>query len=109
MKQRCNIAIIAFSMSAITPVFAIDESAAADLLKDSRCTKCHATAMERIGPPFRDIARKYKGKADAETIITKHVTVASDVEVDGEMKEHGLVESKDPAQIKNLVDWILAR
>ncbi len=109
MKSSCSVAMVVLSMAAITPAFAVDESSATDLLKESRCTKCHATTIERIGPPFRDIARKYKGKTDAEATITKHVTVASEVEIDGEMKAHGLVESIDVAQVKNLVEWILSR
>lgn len=91
------------------PVLAVDESAATDLIKDSRCTKCHAVTMERVGPPFRDTAAKYKGKPDAIATLTRHVTVPSEVDIDGEKKAHGLVESTDPAQIKNLVEWILSR
>ncbi len=109
MKRICTVAVAALIFLPAAPVLAVDESAATDLLTASRCTKCHAVAMERIGPPFRDIAAKYKGKPDAQVTLTKHVTVPSEVDVDGEKKAHGLVESKDPAQIGNLVEWILSR
>lgn len=109
MRRVCTAAVAALIFLPATSVLAVDESAATDLLKDSRCTKCHAVAIERIGPPFRDIAVKYKGKPDALATLTRHVTVPSEVEIDGEMKAHGQAESKDPAQIKNLVEWILSR
>ncbi|MDP2822075.1 MAG: cytochrome C [Sulfuritalea sp.] len=101
--------LAAFTLLAAAPVLAVDESAATDLIKDSRCTKCHAVTMEKIGPPYRDTAAKYKGKPDAIAALTRHITVPGEVEIDGEKKAHGLVESTDPGQIKNLVEWILSR
>lgn len=102
-------AMAAIGLFPISMALAIDESAATDLLKDSACTKCHAVAIERIAPPFRDIAAKYKGKPEALATLTRHVTVPGEVEIDGEKKAHGLVESKDPAKVRNLVEWILSR
>ena len=90
------------------PALAVDELAANDLLKESRCTKCHAVAREKVGPPFREVAAKYKGKAEAMGKLTKHITVPSEVEIDGKKDDHGLVSSTDPAQVKNLVEWILS-
>ncbi len=75
-----HIVVAALALLA-TPVMAVDESAATDLIKDSRCTKCHAVAVERLAPPFRDIAAKYKGKPEAIAVLTKHVTVPSEVEM----------------------------
>ncbi len=109
MNTVCPRIVVAVLALFAAPVMAVDESAATDLIKDSRCTKCHAVTIERVGPPFRDTAAKYKGKPDAVAVLTKHVTVPSEVEIDGEKKAHGLVESIDPTQIKNLVEWILSR
>jgi cytochrome c len=91
------------------PGLAADESDATALLDDSRCTKCHAVAREKVAPPFVKIAAKYMGKADAVATLTRHVTVASEVEVDGEKEQHALLKTQDPARIRNLVEWILSR
>lgn len=107
IARQCTLAAALALLAA--PVVAVDESAATDLIKDSRCTKCHAVAVERLAPPFRDIAAKYKGKPEAIAVLTKHVTMPSEVEIDGDKKEHGLVETTDPAQIRNLLEWILSR
>ena len=63
---------------------------------------------KKYGPSYREVAAKYKGKADAEAILTKHVTEPSMVEIDGEEEEYGAVKTRDKAKIKNLVDWILS-
>ena len=44
-------------------------SASEDLAKSSGCTTCHATDTKKMGPSFKDIAAKNKGKADAEKKI----------------------------------------
>ena len=41
-------------------------SAQEALAKSSGCMNCHDVAAKKIGPAFKDIAAKYKGKADAE-------------------------------------------
>ena len=55
------------------------------------------------------MAKKFKGKPDAEAKLTKHITTGAKVKLeDGTEDEHPIVKSKDPAAIKNLVDWILS-
>ena len=54
----------------------------------------------------RDIA---KGKPDAESRLITHITSGEKAKFpDGHEEEHAIVKSKDPDQIKNLVDWILS-
>jgi cytochrome c551/c552 len=91
------------------PALAADEADAMTLLKDSRCTKCHDVAKQKAGPPFAKIAAKYQGDADAKAKLTRHVTVASEVEIDGEKEPHGIVKTRDAARIENLIGWILTR
>ena len=38
----------------------------ADVLKAKGCLNCHATDKMKVGPAFKDVAAKYKGKKDAE-------------------------------------------
>lgn len=103
-------AALAALVAVSAPVaLAANDSDAEDLIGESRCTKCHAVAREKVGPPFREVAAKYKGKADAVAVVTRHVTVPNEVDIDGEKKAHGLVETSDPVRIRNLVEWILSR
>lgn len=87
---------------------ALDPDAAQALAKKSECFKCHAIDKKKDGTPFRDVAKKYKGKGDAEDKLVKHITTRPMIEVDGKKEEHRAVKSTDAADIRNLVQWILS-
>lgn len=114
MKSRLSTQLLAVAAAALAfslPVSAApDVEAAQKLAKDSGCTKCHAVDKSKKGPSYQKIAAKYKGKADAEKTVTDQVTKAPKVKFpDGSEDTHDVVETKDPAAIKNLVEYILAQ
>jgi cytochrome c len=88
---------------------ALDVAAAEALSKKSNCSKCHSVDKEKDGPSFKKTAAKYKGKADAEAKLTQHITSGPKVKIDGVEEEHQIVKTKDAAEIKNLVQYILSR
>jgi cytochrome c len=89
---------------------AFDEDAAKLLFKKNDCTKCHAPAKNKKGPSLQKIAKEYKGKADAEAKMLKHMTSSPKVKLDdGTEEEHKMIEAKDQAEMKNLIQWILAQ
>jgi cytochrome c len=100
------VAAMAMSLS-VGAHAAVDADAAQALMKKSDCFKCHALDKKKDGPSYKEVAKKYKGKADAEEKLVKHVTSKPMIEVDGKKEEHKAVKSTDPAEIKNMVDWIL--
>ena len=87
---------------------AADENAAKLLARQSNCFKCHAVDKKKDGPSYKETAKKYKGKPDAEETLIKHVTTKPMIEVDGKKEEHKALKSTDPAEVKNAVDWILS-
>jgi cytochrome c len=88
---------------------ALDEAAAEALARKSGCFKCHAIDKKKDGPPYKEIAAKYKGKADAEQKLTTHITTSPKVKIDGNEEDHETLKSKDPADVKNVVQWVLSR
>ena len=89
---------------------AVNADAAQALAKKSDCLKCHAIDKDKKASSFKKIAEKYKGKADAEAKLVDAVTKAPKVkQSDGTEEEHKVVATKDMAEIKNLVGWILAQ
>jgi len=89
---------------------AVDADAAIKLNKDSGCTKCHSVDKAKKGPAYQKTAAKFKGKADAEAKLTEILTKSPKVKMeDGTEEEHKVVATKDAAQVKNLVQWILAQ
>lgn len=106
-------ALLTFSLAVTTLVAApaaqaLDAAAAEALVRKSKCMTCHAIDKKKDGPAYKEIATKYKGKADAVAKITKHITEPSTVKVEGKEEEHELIRSKDPAEIRNVVDWLMS-
>ena len=103
--------ILAATCLLSTPVLAadVDADAAQAQLKKSDCFKCHALDKKKDGPAYKKVAEKYKGKADAEEKLFKHVTTNPMVEIDGKKEEHKSLKTKDEAEIRNVIRWILSR
>ena len=87
----------------------LDVSAAEGLAKKSGCLKCHSIAQKKDGPSYKSVAETYNGKADAEATLYKHLTTSPKVKVDGKEEEHDPLKTKNDAEIRNVVKWILSR
>jgi cytochrome c len=87
----------------------VDASAAESLIKKSKCSTCHSVTSKKDGPSFKSTAAKYKGKADAEAVLFKHLTTNPKVKVDGKEESHDSLKTKNDADVKNVVKWILSR
>ncbi|MCX7149720.1 MAG: c-type cytochrome [Rhodocyclales bacterium] len=113
MKSKTSLLIAGSLLLALTGLVpaqaAVDEEAAQALLKKSDCFKCHAIDKKKDGPSYKEVAKKYMGKADAETKLVKHITLKPMIEIDGKKEEHKAIKSSDAAEIKNAVQWILTR
>jgi cytochrome c len=91
------------------PAHAIDSAAAEKLINDNKCVKCHAVDRKKDGPAYRDVAAKFRAEADAESKIVHHVTAGDLVKFpDGHEERHKKVKVASPAELDNLVHWILS-
>jgi cytochrome c len=88
---------------------ALDESAAESLMKKSGCLKCHSVSAKKEGPPFKETAAKYKGKANGDAEVFKHLTTSPKIKVDGNEELHDGLKTKNDADVKNVVQYILSR
>jgi cytochrome c len=117
MKLSISAKLVALSAVGIAAIAlsgasyaAVNADGASALAKKSGCLKCHAIDKDKSGPAFKKISEKWKGKADAEAKVTDSITKSPKVKLkDGTEEEHKAVDSKDAAEIKNLVGWILAQ
>ena len=87
----------------------VDAGAAEALAKKSGCMKCHAVSAKKDGPSFKETAAKLKGKPDAEKTLYTHLTTNPKVKIDGKEETHESPKTKNEAEIRNLVGWILSR
>lgn len=87
----------------------VDADAAQALMKKSNCGKCHAIDKKKDGPPYKETAKKYRDKPDAEQKLYTHLTTNPKVKVEGKEEEHTSLKTKKEADIRNVVRWILSR
>ncbi len=81
-----------------------------ELAKKSNCLTCHAVDKKIVGPAYKDVAKKYKGDKTAEAKLIEKVKkggAGNWTAVTG-----GVPMPPNPAvsdaDLKKLVDWILA-
>ena len=72
---------------------------AEDLMKANGCMNCHAVDTKKVGPAFKEIAAKFKGKADAEATLVAQLKAG---------KGHPAVKASD-ADIGTMVKFVLAQ
>lgn len=73
------------------------------------CMACHDISAKKVGPSFKDVAKKYAGQADAEAKMTKKVLdggsgVWGPIPMPAN-KTMGVTE----ADAKKLVAWVLGQ
>jgi cytochrome c len=74
-------------------------NASEELAKKNGCTTaCHATDQKKVGPAFKDVAARNKGKAGAEASIVAKIKGG---------KQHPPVKASDD-DLKKIVKWVLA-
>jgi cytochrome c len=69
------------------------------LMKANGCMNCHAVDTKKVGPSFKDIAAKNKGKADAEAALVAQLKAG---------KGHPAIKASD-ADIGTMVKFVLAQ
>jgi cytochrome c551/c552 len=121
MTSRCfgipAAALAVFVLSSVDQALVaqpkVDETrGVAALASRSGCRRCHNVDSKRIGPPFRDIAAKYKTQDGARAALIEKVKKGGEgnwTDVTGGIKmppHSGLLSD---GEISQLVDWILSR
>jgi len=108
--MKTYLALIAVFLSAsVLMADAADDAAAEALARKSGCLKCHSVDKKKDGPSFKETAAKYKGKPDAEQKLVTHLTTNPKIKIDGKEETHDSLKTKSPADVKNVVEWVLSR
>ncbi len=88
----------------MAPLFALAADAD-ELAKKYNCFTCHAVDTKKIGPAYKDVAARYKGKAEAEAQLIAKVKKGG-VGVWGTIPMPPNAAVPD-ADLKTLVQWVL--
>lgn len=70
----------------------------ADVLKAKGCLNCHDTEKKKVGPPYKDLAAKYRGDKSAEGDLVAKLK---------EGKGHLKIQASD-AELQAVVRHVLA-
>lgn len=80
------------------------------IIKKAHCTACHAVDQKRVGPPYQDIAAKYKDEKDKkaieETLFTKVREGGSGVWGEISMIPNDETKISD-ADLHTVLKWVL--
>jgi len=88
-----------------------EKAAPEELAKKSGCFECHSVDQNAVGPAYKNVAARYKGKADARAALIETVRKGgkghwSDISKGVPMPPHqGRLST---AEITRLVDWVLS-
>ena len=93
MKTMMIAAVLAMGVLA-----AGSANASEALAKTDGCLTCHAVDTKKMGPAFKEVAKKYKGNAAAEGKLVEALSTA---------KGHPEVKAKGD-DVKTLVKWVLS-
>ncbi len=102
--------MLASALALASPIaaIAVDVGSAEALIEKSKCFTCHGIDKGKEGPAYREVAKKYRGNPEAIDKLYKHATTRPLVKVDGKMEEHATLKSKNPSEIRNVIEWILS-
>jgi cytochrome c len=79
--------------------FAAPAAATEAMAKADGCLNCHAVDTKKVGPSFKDVSAKYKGKADAEATLVAKITAG---------KGHPATKASK-ADATSIIKWVLSQ
>ena len=88
MATAAGIAVAAFQVPALAGV--------EDDMKASGCQNCHEVDKKKVGPSFKDISAKYKGKKAEEAMAG----------MKGKPVHKAALGKTNDASLKSMVEWI---
>lgn len=106
--NKIALIIAGLTVSSLSTAAFADADDAAKLAKKSGCMNCHAVAATVVGPSLKDIAAKYKGKADAPAALVAKIQNGGSGAW-GTMPMPAQKGKLSEADTKTLVDWVLAQ
>jgi cytochrome c len=92
-----GIPIVVVALSGV--MAAMPAAATEAMAKADGCMNCHAVDTKKVGPAFKEVAAKYKGKADAEATLVAKLSSG---------QGHPATKAK-PDDVKSIVKWVLAQ
>lgn len=104
-----------FGIAAVCVAFSSSSFAAegADLVKQKQCLSCHSVDKDMIGPSFKNIAQRFNGMKNAQTMLEEVVMKGSATAPyhwgDTKMPSSGARVPVSQVEAMKMVEWILSQ
>lgn len=97
MKRIAAVAALALAGAAFQ-VQAADAARAKDEAKEHGCLNCHDIDKKKVGPAYKEIAGKHKGKK-VEEVMTL---------VKGKPVHKSVMQKTSDSSLKEILEWVLS-
>jgi cytochrome c len=104
MKSTCIAFLLGLFGLATAPAASADELLVAT---KAGCMACHAKDKKVVGPAYQDVARKYKGQADAQAKLAAKVRKGSSGVYGPVPMPPSDAKKISDADLKAVIAWIL--
>lgn len=103
--MKTALRLLALCTLAVTPpVLAAPE----DTARAAGCLVCHSATAKMLGPTWKDIAARYRGDAQASSLMAERVRAGSKG-VWGELPMAATPEARlSDADLATVIEWVLA-
>ena len=103
MREQLIFLLLALSLTGAMPTAAKADEAIA---QKAGCLGCHAVGKKIVGPPYRDVAAKYRDNPFATSILSAKVRNGAGKRQPIPMPPHDQQKISD-ADLKTVIEWIL--
>jgi cytochrome c len=81
------------------------------VLRQSNCFKCHSETENKAkdAPSFKEINADVRGRTNVEQRFIRRVTTRTKAEVKNKEVDHEPLKTKDEAEVRAVVQWIMSR
>lgn len=103
--MKRSLITLAMTLAVAAPAFA-DQA----LATSKNCMACHAVDARRIGPSYKEIAKRYAGQKDVEAMLAEKIIKGSKGAWKQELKAEVLMPPNarvKPEEAARIVQWIL--
>lgn len=100
MKSALTLTAVLAAAAFQAPVYAqADAKKAEALAQKSACLNCHTVDTKKVGPAYKDVARKYKGSSVDKVIA----------EMKAKPVHQAVAKATNADDLKTIVSWVLSR
>ena len=96
MKRIITAAAVGLAAASFQATAYADDKLAQEELKEHGCLKCHELDKKKVGPSFKDISAKYKGKKVDEAMAG----------MKGKPVHKSLLQKTGDASLKVMMEWV---